>query len=308
MPTENGWIVPGIVPVNGLVVLASAPKAGKSVLANAICRALCSGGEFAETRWQQKYPVAWCAHEETKEERGPLLAGLTKDDPYYVSFPPELPCLDDPECSYSTDRHGRFKSGSIPYVYSTCRDQGVKLLVIDCLHGALRHTNLAENHAARRIMTKLRQWSSTFGIATIVIHHLTKTAHRGYHPERFADSAQILASASCHFFFESEELEDKKYRIVLHGAGRQPAPPRRQEFIADGFFNYRRIEPATENEKPASMSARIRLLLEEGWELTADEIAKRLNLNPRSVRNVLTDLPGVSRLPGPTKRVKYGLE
>ncbi len=48
---------------------------------------------------------------------------------------------------------------------------------------------------------------------------------RGYHPERFADSAQILASASCYFFLESEILEERQPKDLLHGAGRQPAPP-----------------------------------------------------------------------------------
>jgi hypothetical protein len=68
---------------------------------------MASGGEFDGDRWNIKVPVAWCAHEETPEERGPNLAVLNEDDPFYLAFPPDLPCLDDHECDHRVDRYGR---------------------------------------------------------------------------------------------------------------------------------------------------------------------------------------------------------
>ncbi|MFZ4506384.1 MAG: hypothetical protein ACOYON_01645, partial [Fimbriimonas sp.] len=41
--------------------------------------------------------------------------------------------------------------------------------------------------------------------AVLILHHLTKAATRGYQPERFADSTQILASANAHFFMERHD-------------------------------------------------------------------------------------------------------
>ncbi len=294
-------MLPGILPLNGLVVLASAPKTGKSVLANAIARAMVTGTEFAGIGWSEKLPVAWCAHEETREERGPLLAGLTEDDPFYLAFSPELPFLDDPDCDYGTDRFGRYKDLKVPYVYEEASRRKCKLMVVDCLHASVRHSNLADNNVARRIMGRLRHWSDSFGIVTLVLHHLTKSAHRGYHPERFADSAQILASASCYHFMESEILEDGTRKVVLHSAGRQPAPPLRHEYHATSLFDYEYVETGT-RVKPATIADQITKLLNEGWELTAEEIAHRINRNPQSVRNVITSLPGVENVTTAAKK------
>ncbi|MEZ0327838.1 MAG: AAA family ATPase, partial [Fimbriimonas sp.] len=304
LPSEAQWILPGIIPMNGLVVLASAPKTGKTVMVNAIARAIATGGTFAGIGWDQKFGVAWCAHEETREERGPLLAGLTPEDPFYVALAEDLPNLDDPDCDHGLDRYGRYRGIKLPYAYEAARRANCGLMVVDCLHAAVRHSNLADNNVARRIMGKLRHWSNEFGIATIVLHHLTKTAHRGYHPERFADSAQILASASCYFFLEAEEQEDGTRRVILHGAGRQPAPPRRQEFIATSLFDYQRVEPA-EKVKPPTTADLIANLLHEGWELTAEEIAKRLELKLKTVQNILTGLPGIERMNVPTRKARY---
>jgi hypothetical protein len=307
LPTEGEWIVPGILPRNGLVVLASAPKTGKSVFANAIMRAIAGGTEFAGITWQGKMAVCWCAHEETREERGPMLAGLTEEDPYFISMPPSLPFLDDAECSYSVDRFGRYKSGTIPYVYREAEEKGIKVLVIDCLHAAVRYSDLADNQVARRIMSKLRDWSTTFDVATIVLHHLTKTAHRGFHPERFADSAQILAGAGCHFFLESEVLEDGRFKVTLHGSGRQPTPPARQVFIADSLFDYRFVEESAQRSRPKAVD-RLADFLQEGWELTAEEIARKLGMNPKTVRNTLANLEQVVKVTTGERKPKYRWE
>ena len=303
-PSEAQWIYPGIIPVNGLVVLASAPKTGKTVLVNALARAMATGKEFAGVGWSEKIPVAWCAHEETEEERAPLLAGLADDDPYYLGLDRDLPYLDDPDCDYGSDRFGRYRELKVPYAYQEAQRIGAQLLVVDCLHAAVRHSNLADNQVARKIMGKLRHWSNTFGIATVVLHHLTKSAHRGYHPERFADSAQILASASCYFFLESEVNEDGTRRVVLHGAGRQPAPPRRQELLAKNLFDYEFVKAENVN-KPPSTADKIKHLLEEGWELSAEEISKRLGLKLKTVQNTLTGLPGIERAESRSRKAHY---
>ncbi|MEZ0327558.1 MAG: AAA family ATPase [Fimbriimonas sp.] len=303
-PTEAQWMLAGILPINGLVVLASAPKTGKSVFANAIARAMVTGTEFAGIGWQEKLPVAWCAHEETREERGPLIAGLTRDDPFYISFSSDLPHLDDPDCDYGSDRFGRYQALKTPYMYEEAYRRNCKLMVIDCLHASVRHSNLADNNVARRIMGRLRHWSDSFGIVTLVLHHLTKSAHRGYHPERFADSAQILASASCYHFMESEQLEDGTRKVVLHSAGRQPAPPLRHEYHAKSLFDYEYIESGT-RVKPTTAADQINNLLSEGWELSSEEIARRLNLNLKTVQNTLSLLPGIEKSMSRSKKALY---
>jgi hypothetical protein len=306
LPPEGRWILPGIIPLNGLVVIASAPKTGKTVLVNAIAHAMATGGTFADFAWEDKIPIAWCSHEESIEERAPLMQRIKEEDPYYLAIGPELPFLDDPDCDYGTDRHGRYQPLKLPYVYNEAAKIRAGLMVIDCLHSAVRHSNLADNQVARRIMGKLRHWSNSFGIATVVLHHLTKSAHRGYHPERFADSAQILASASCYFFMESETLDDGTRKIILSGAGRQPAPPARQELIATSLFDYKFVKAEPTPKRP-SMAEQIKNLLEQGWELTAEDIAKRLALNPASVITTVNRIPGITKTKA-ARKVRYRLE
>lgn len=306
LPGETPWALPGIIPLNGLVVLASAPKTGKSVFANAICRAMATGGEFAGTRWRQKVPILWCAHEETREERAPLLAGLTPEDPYYLAISPEIINLDDACCDDALGRRwdASDETDFEPYLYRKAAKLGIKFMVIDCLHAAVRRSDLSQNHVARRIMGKLRRWSTEYGITTMVLHHLTKSSYRGYHPERFADSSQILASASCHFFLESETRSDGKFQVTLYGAGRLPVPPIQQTFVADDLFTYR-YEFERERRRPETTAERVLALLEQGWELTALEIAQKLAANPKTIQNILANHPNVDVADQSEKRHRY---
>jgi hypothetical protein len=156
-------------------------------------------------------------------------------------------------------------------------------------------------------MGTLRTWSFHLHIAVLVLHHLTKSSTRGWHPERFADSAQILAASNCHFFMDREEppSPDCKAnwgggqgespttsRITLHGRGRQPAPYARLEILSDGILDYRIAEAHQSWTEPKRMTAENRIvnLLEEGWSLTSDEIAKRIGKDPSTVRHALKAL------------------
>lgn len=298
------WLIKDLIPYDSLVILASAPKTGKTVLATALARAVATGGSFLGQTYK-KHPVLWCAHEETIHERFAAVGDLTPQDPLYLSFENDLLALDDPACENGPDRFGRFNPNVVPYVFQTARELKAPLIIIDCLHAAVRHSNLADNQVARRIVGRLRHWAAKFQVGVLLLHHVTKSAHRGYHPERFADSSQILASASCHFFLESVETEEGR-KITIHGAGRLPAPPKRIEIISHGVNHFERIDPQVIAERK-TVSAQILALLEQGWNLTAIEIAQKLALNPRSVQNALRNVPNLKTNPGPTRAPRYSL-
>ena len=284
------WLVPGIIPTGGLVVLASAPKTGKTCFATAIARAVATGTEFLGTRLRQS-PVLWCAYEETFRERIPLHEGLTPEDPFLVAYTPQL--LPLPHKLPTLDRAGQrdYRWEHPPFVFAHAKKVDAKFIVIDCLHAAVQNVSLADNGVARGVMGSLRSWSAFFGITVLVLHHLTKSATRGHQPERFADSAQILAAASCHHFLERRDETATRSRLVLHGRGRHPAPYPRLELISEGPLDYRLADEKTP-EPPRRFSAtdRILTLLQDGWPLTVNEIARRLDLTPGTVRNALTQL------------------
>ena len=306
-PGIEGWLVPNLIPKKGLVILAAPPKAGKTLFASHIARQLATGQPLLGHQ-QERIGVLWAAHEETREERKPYLQGLTPEDPLHIGFAPFLRLIDDPECEFERDRKGRFNHDAEPYLYQVAQDCRASLLVIDCLHASCRHTNFADNHAARRILGRLRLWSHNYNVATLVLHHVTKAATRGYHPERFADSAQILAAASAHFFMESVTLPDGVRKITLHGSGRNPAPPSRIDIVSESPFHF---ELATTEPHPQKLSLpdRIVELLEEGWELTTEEIARKLAAKPQSVRNALASLSSdaIERQTGPRNAIRYRL-
>jgi len=306
-PGIEGWLVPNLIPKKGLVILAAPPKAGKTLFASYIARQLATGQPLLGHQ-QDRIGVLWAAHEETREERKPFLQGLTPEDPLHIGFAPFIRYIDDPECEFGRDHRGRYNPEAEPYLYQVAQDRRASLLVVDCLHASCRHTNFADNHAARRILGRLRLWSHNYNIATLVLHHVTKAATRGYHPERFADSAQILAAASTHFFMESFTQQDGKRRITLHGSGRTPAPPSRIDIVSESPFHFElaRAEPSPPK---LSLSERIVALLEEGWELTTEEIARRLEAKPQSVRNALASLDPETfeRRNGPRNAVRYRL-
>ena len=283
---EPDWLVPNLIPTQGMVVLASAPKVGKTVFATALARALCRGESFLGHQLQAA-PVVWCAHEESPRERVPLHAGLTPEDPFYIGYRRGIPRLDDPDCFLNQPKYEPDKDRT-HYVYVEAMKLGAKLVVIDCLQAAVERTNLADNQSARHIMAKISQWSYYFGCATLVLHHLTKSAHRGYYPERFADSAQILATSSTHLFFERIGTGENPRRYAIHGQGRHPAPPARVEVESRGFFDWRLADESTA-ERPQTITEQIMNFLKEG-PATATEISEALGLKYESVRVTLSVL------------------
>lgn len=298
---KDPWLVPGIIPLASVVVLASSPKAGKTCFATALARAVAKGESFLGQEVVQT-PVLWCAYEESMRERTPLHEGLTDEDPLLVAYVSDLPPI--PNRIGKPDRYGRrdLRDFEPPFIFEHANKVGAKLIVIDCLHAAVEGVNLSDNSSARAVMGNLRTWSHYLGISVLVLHHLTKSSSRGGQPDRFADSAQILATASCFFFLDRHEKGDDESIIVLQGKGRQPVPFSRLELTSKSPLDYQLASSASPVRKRITSVDRVRNLLDEGWILTINEIARRLDLNPITVRIALGRLQEIEQvISGPTE-------
>jgi RecA-family ATPase len=281
------WLVPGIIPRAGLVILASAPKVGKTVFANALATALATGKPFLGLETPH-IPVLWCAHEETFMEREKMHENLTKEDPFYIAYNPHLPYLDD-DHEVTWDERG---NTIFPkrYVFEEALDRGAELIVIDCLHAAVKQTNLADNQHARRVLSWLRRQSVIEGIAVLLLHHVTKSQTRGYHPERFADSTQILASSSTHLFLERIGQEESPRRYLIHAHGRHPAPIPKFYLESDDIHTWRMADQDNyKKSKKPTVADRIAEFLANG-PATIPEVAEALNLTPMTVQVTFTQL------------------
>jgi hypothetical protein len=285
----DNWIVPNWIPKDGLAVLASAPKTGKTCLASAMASAIVTGGEFLGHKLEPG-PVLWCAHEETPYERYVYTKDLPDDAPLYTGFSYDLPTLDARAQDFVVDRYGRYEENEEPGIFIDAITVSAKLIVIDCLHAAVRSWNLADNNAARRLMGRLRAYSAYYHVGVLVLHHVTKSATRGYYPERFADSAQILASASCHHFLESRQESDGTRRLTVHSQGRHPEPPACQLIHSPDLYTFNLLDGDGEKAKEPTATSKVINLLQDSWELSPIEIAKALDLKPNTVRKVISDL------------------
>ncbi len=290
------WLVPGIIPKAGLAILASSPKTGKTCFATALARAVVKGESFLGRPTIQS-PVLWCAYEETPQERLPLHTDLTNDDPFLIAYPGDLPPL--PTKIGKPDRFGRRDMRDLepPFLFEHAAEVGAKLIVIDCLHAGVEGANLADNSTARAVVGTLRTWGFHMGVSVLLLHHLTKSSSRGSQPERFADSAQILAAASCYFFMDRVDIEPEEKdcagssRVTLFGKGRYPTPAAKLSLLSSGPLDYRLLSghgPTTSAK--ISASDRVLQLLEDGWCLTASEMGRRLGLNPATVRSAVARL------------------
>jgi hypothetical protein len=274
------WVVPGFIPQKGVVILASAPKTGKTCLANAIARAVATGDTFLANP-VLKGPVLWCAHEEISAEQRRLHEGLTDQDQLYVAYPDGLPALDE---------EGEGEIYRLPYVFGHALHVKAALIVIDSLHAAVRKTNLSDNHAARRVISKLRMLCDQYSVACLILHHLTKSSSRGHAPDRFADSSQILAAATTHFTMESIQDVDGSRKITLYGQGRFPAPFSKVTIRSDGIHHYKLLLTDTQEATRPTARHMILAYLAEGRTPTSRELATAISVNPQTVRNTLVDL------------------
>lgn len=202
------WLVEGLLPIGYLVVLGGAPKAGKTSLANAIAFAVASGQPFANRPTRQA-PVLWCAYEENEVERA-----------FFVS---RMPVHQDgsPVPFYASRRKPHLDSEiALEALDFWISETKARLLVIDSLHGSITKGSLADNTTARRVMTCLKDIATERNLVVLVLHHLTKSETRGRDADRFADSAQILATASMHLHMRPREAPDGSRAIRLVCAGR----------------------------------------------------------------------------------------
>lgn len=286
--TQSPWLVEGLIPDEGLVVVASAPKAGKTCFVSALARAVAEGAPFLGRKVRQ-VPVAWCSFEESPRERLAHLQDLSPDVPFHLGFFGPDFAFDHPDYQYRVDRYGRPKYARPNPALFHAQDLGAKLLVVDCLHAATRFTNLAENGAARRYMDGLRDYARKLGFTMVVLHHVTKSATRGYHQERFADSSQILASASAHVFLEARPQPTGGRRITLRCQGRSPIPDPQIEVESRNPAHFAASSLA---ESPPRNTTRDLLLaaLREKGEQHADQLASLLGCSPATVRGHIARL------------------
>ncbi len=270
------WLVERLLPIGYLVVLGGAPKAGKTSLANAIAFAVASGQPFANRPTRQA-PVLWCAYEENEFERA-----------FFVS---RMPVHQDgsPIPFFTSRRKPHLDSEiALEALDFWISETKARLLVIDSLHGSITKGSLADNTTARRVMTCLKDIATERNLVVLVLHHLTKSETRGRDADRFADSAQILATASMHIHMRPREAPDGSRAIRLVCAGRGAFANCDITLLSSDPLDYREAPPeeVARWEYEAHSTSACKDAKRRGSETTAQAILRCLQTAPATARQI----------------------
>lgn len=270
------WLVEGLLPLGYLTILGAASKTGKSALATALAMSVATGQPFLG---QPVTPgaVLWCAFEESEDERLHILRQWP-EIPHRLYTTHQRPYIDDEE-GLAALRY---------WVYKT----EAKLIVIDPLCGATVAETLSDSRAARRALTGLKDICERQRCTALVLHHITKDVHAGMVRERFADSHQLLATASMDILMDASEIDQGERLLRLSCRGRGDFANRTLLVRSSGITDYRLLEdPAEAQILTVPVDARILSQLRHaGCPLSAISISKALSLNVKTIRNRLTEL------------------
>lgn len=186
---RNPWVVEDLLPEGYLAILGGTSKAGKTCFATALAMAVATGQPFLN-RTVQPGGVLWCAYEESEAERLHVLRQWPSH-PNRLYITHQKPLIDDEE-GLKALRYWTYKTDA-------------KLIVVDPLYGATNAESLADGRVARRVLTGLKDLCVKQHCAALILHHITKDVSAGLVRERFADSNQILATASMDMLMDSAD-------------------------------------------------------------------------------------------------------
>lgn len=167
---ETTWLVDGLLPAGGIGLLASPPKAGKSVFARNMALAVARGARFLDRRCEAG-TVLWCAFEERQED---VVAdfksmGVDRTDPIRFHF-------------------GSSPIDAVAWINAECEAHKVSLLVLDTWHKFSLIENINNYAEVSRANEPLMKLSREKGVAQLWVHHTNKGLGQ--------DGAQVLGSQS----------------------------------------------------------------------------------------------------------------
>lgn len=275
-PEEFAFVVSDFLPETYLVVLGGNSKAGKSCLVTALSMAVAEGEPFLGFQTKQG-AVLWCAYEESEQERAIALREFDK-------MPSNL---------YLTHHKVHIdKAEGIAALRYWIRRTGAKLLVIDPLYGASTAESLADGRTARQTLAGLKELCREEKVCAIVLHHFNKAVGNGLTRERFADSNQILATASMDLLMDATEHGDGTREIRLQGRGRGSFANNTWQIRSRGVadFELQSVGKGNQADAELKVSEIQRVLGESAEPMTAEAISKATNQKLSSVRNRLTKL------------------
>lgn len=286
VPVETEFLVDGLIPLNRVVMLASAPKKGKTAFATALALSVAEGTPFLGRKVAQG-PVLWFAMEETRAEREAMLRlrpGPAEGRDLYTCW--ERVRLDTME-GLLLLRHWLYKIKP-------------RLIVVDPLYEATGPGTLQDCLKVRAMVRAMRRHIEKVGTTMLMIHHLTKSMVSGQDPRAVAESIQLQAAVSMTMHLTTHTVEGER-RVVVSTVGRGGFANQTVNLTSAGPLEYEVSQVETRSAFRGSVTERkILAAIRAGCE-TAKEIAAREGLVVGTTQNALTRMVNrgmVQRRPG----------
>lgn len=256
---------------HSVILLAGAPKTGKTTIALALANALVHGREFAGFKLP-KSTVGYLSFDDSLTEIASAVRehpGLAENNDFFVNTK-----CSEIDSAFSQLEIERFM----------VRRSNV-VIIIDSLHAAIQQTNTSNPRSIRRLFSSLTSMAARSG-TIILLHHTDK---RG---RTIADHAQIQAAASQTIIHSSEDnlVEGTNVRtITWKTVGRGLGLPKVITFRSKSIESYERFLPYPAIDARDRSTATILKALE--WnQRTAFEIADLTNLPRHRIYKRLSKL------------------
>lgn len=287
------WLIEGMLPLSFLTILGATSKAGKSCFVTKLAHAVASGSDFLGMKTSQG-AVLWLACEESETERRMILHR-------YEPAVEHLYICHDKVILDSTE-------GIRDLTYWAKRTKA-KLIVIDPLYGAVKAESLSDGRSARTALEGLKEICRSQNLTAVVLHHFTKKVDVGMTRERFADSNQLLATASMDWIMDSSELPEGGREIRLVGTGRGEFANKTWLIHSSGPTEYTLVASGTREECNRDHIDHKILRAVEAFPsgCTAEDVAQNIGGAVRSIQNRLTFMLKDCRLTVVGKRGKANI-
>lgn len=182
--TPRGWLVPNLIPADGITLLTAAPKVGKTFLACQVAVAVREGLQLLGFGTCAQQRVLYLDRESSQDDLRDRFNRLKVDaeNPLAVEFCDEPLQLADP--------------ADIDGLVACVREKGFGLVVVDTLASYI--TGIDENDAGSlsRPLHGLRRFQRETGIAVLVVAHAPKGGSKDAIAAKTRGSNAITATAS----------------------------------------------------------------------------------------------------------------
>jgi len=276
---EESWLIKELVPTPSITLLASPPKAGKTVFATALAVAVATGQPFLGHEVAQG-PVLWIAGDETRAERRRVLDQIPyPDGPYPIPAAVENHSPGPRAIPLYTCYSGLNITGDFfrQEVSDLCRMLQPKLLVLDPLLTMIARQDLSRDHQARQALEALRNLSKEFELAIFALHH-ARNAQRcaNYLPVETASNSVWM-------------LDRAENRVRLDRRGRGDFA-NGTTFATSPQLGVYHLDPRAAFAPTGITTEDLVLEVLDHEPRTARDIARDTELNLSTVRNTLTHL------------------